>query len=73
MPRALDLKVPRRFFLGVLGWTPDAALRQARLVDLADAWAGHAGRAGFSAPVSRQFMAEMMQRFPDKVPHGRGT
>jgi hypothetical protein len=59
--------------MGVLGWTPATVMREAALADLRDAWQGHAAHEGLvlAPPVSAQFMAEMLKRFPDGVADGR--
>lgn len=56
--------------MGVLGWPPSVAMREASVEDLADAYEGYVAMRGLSAaekaalpPVS--FMGEMMNRFPD--------
>lgn len=54
--------------MGVLGWTPDTLYR-ASLDDMADAFAGFAGANGLlprETPVSREFLEEMLERFPDE-------
>jgi hypothetical protein len=65
--RQIDLSGLRQFFLGVLGWTPQA-LRRAGLHDLCAACAGfrrHRRPPGAQTRVSKSFMAEMLRRFPD--------
>jgi len=36
----------RKFFMGVLGWTPETVMREASLYELHDAWLGYAERHG---------------------------
>ncbi len=64
--RRIDITSLRRFFLGVLGWTPDT-LKKAALPDLCDAYLGHAQWHGIApkAPPGKEFMTAMLQQFPD--------
>lgn len=65
--RRIDITSLRRFFMGVLGWTPDT-LRHAGLPDLCDAYLGHAAWHGIApAPTpTKEFMTAMLQQFPDR-------
>lgn len=56
------------FFMGVLGWPPSTVMFDASLEDLADAYEGYAHFNGIvtaTAP-SAQFLAEMLEKFPDR-------
>lgn len=67
MTRRIDLVPLRRFFLGVLGWTPRALMQEARLEDLKDALDGYAEHHGLTRQtVSKDFLKKMMGLFPDK-------
>ena len=54
----------RRFFLGVMGWTPDTLL-QASLRDLVDAAEGYAGKSSKHDLPPPSFMQDMMKKHPD--------
>lgn len=65
----IDIRAVRKFFMGVLGWTPDVLMAKASLGDLTDAFEGYAEFHGLIPTVpalSRQFLNEMMKKFPDK-------
>jgi hypothetical protein len=56
------------FFMGVLGWPPPV-VQDADINDLMDAYEGYMRFHGFLPPdmacPSKQFLSEMMDRFPD--------
>lgn len=55
--------------MGVLGWPPSVVMHAATLDDLADAYEGYAHFHGLSpaaAPPSAQFLADMLEKFPDR-------
>ncbi len=62
-----DLQSVKKFFTGVMGWTPQTVLREATLTDLADAFEGYMTLQKPKKPglPSVQFLSAMMQRFPD--------
>lgn len=65
--KTVDLKPLRRFFLGVMRWSPQD-LMTARLEELQDARDGYAqyhGLSGAGAP-RPGFLHDMMKKFPDK-------
>lgn len=57
----------RKFFLGVIGWTPRVLDDEATLGDLASAWQGFSVYHGISVSkgVDRAFLSRMNARFPD--------
>ena len=64
-----DLRSLRRFFMGVLGWTPKTVMHEATLCDLEDAFLGYAHRNGLLKSgvfPDKGFLIDMMKRFPDK-------
>lgn len=67
--RRIDLVPLRRFFLGVLGWTPRTLMQEARLEDLKDALDGYAEHHGLARQKpSKDFLQRMMGLFPDQHP-----
>lgn len=67
MTRRVDMRPLRRFFLGVMGWTPRALMQEARLEDLKDALDGYAEHHGLSRQMlSKNFLQKMMTLFPDQ-------
>ena len=66
--RVVDLRLLRRFFLGVLGWTPQTVMRDATLQDLQDAYAGfHSFHGLQDQRIGSDFLVAMMKKFPDKT------
>lgn len=66
MTRQINLLPLRRFFLGVLGWTPHTLMQEAHLDDLKDALEGYAEHHGLARQVlSREFLQKMTTLFPD--------
>lgn len=66
----MDIASLRRFFMGVLGWTPATVMREATVDDLADAYLGFfafhpAAPAAAGNRPSKQFLQAMLGRFPD--------
>lgn len=57
----------RKFFLGVIGWTPRVLDDEATLEDLAAAWQGFSAYHGISVSkgVDRAFLSRMTAQFPD--------
>ncbi len=64
----MNLRLIRKFFLGVLGWTPADMRREASLDDLLEAWLGYAEFHNLlkPCPPDKAFLLRMMQLFPDK-------
>jgi hypothetical protein len=60
----------RRFFTGVLGWTPRTVREEASLADLAEAFAGFAAWHGLTAPEmtlpAAGFLEDMLKKYPDE-------
>lgn len=57
--------------MGVLGWPPTIVMRDADIMDMADAYEGYTRFHGLfpAEPLypSAQFLEEMIKRFPDEV------
>lgn len=67
MTRRIDMGPLRRFFLGVMGWTPHTLMQEARLEDLKDALDGYAEHRGLSRQaLPKSFLQRMMGLFPDQ-------
>lgn len=60
----------RRFFTGVLGWTPRTVREDASLADLAEAFEGFSVWHGLKAEAgvlpAAGFLEEMLKKYPDK-------
>lgn len=71
MARRFDRTLVRRFFLGVMKWTPRTLMDEATLDDLVDAYDGfmdyHGLRPRMNTP-DADFLKTMSQLFPDEAP-----
>lgn len=61
----IDTQLLRRFFIGVLHWTPRTLFDDASLPDLQAAFEGYQAQQGLRHPPRARTLAELMQKFPD--------